>query len=347
MSTSILAGAPAPARGATLVARATEAPAAAGPSGLADHGIVSMLRAGLDEPAERRELVPSAVLLFLAWLGFLAWIGPFVRSPVATAVLAAVPRSVLLWGVPAVLLVAALGARAAGRRGLAVLAAMLVAYHLGNGLLGQGYALTDAWVDSLRDTPWLRFTVRRAIYGVAVCLPMAVAAAVLLGRGEVRLRFGDWRSLTRVARKDAPITWRRALLGVGLFAALPTALLMQMAVRFEPIVTGAIIGMALPVLLMSLVNASAEEAIFRGFALPAAVRAAGAPRGLWLIGLWFGLHHLGLSVSLLSSLPGVVLLGIGSVYFGKSVLETRGMGWAITAHMLFDIAIFSAFYNAF
>lgn len=314
---------------------------------LSDHGIFSMLRAGLDTPAERRELIPAAALTVVAWLGVLAWIAPFVGSPLPTLVVSTVPRPVLVWGVPVVLLTAALGAWAANRRGLAVLAAMLVAYHLGNGLLGMGYALTDAWVDSLRDNPWQRFIVRRVIYGVAVCLPMAVVAAVLLRRGELSFRFGDWRVRTRPSRKDAPVTWARMLLGVGLFAALPVALLMQTAVRFEPVVTGAIVGVALPVLLMSLVNATAEEAIFRGFALPAAVRAAGVPRGLWLVGAWFGLHHLGLSVVLMSSLPGVVLLGIGSVYFGKSVLETRGLGWAIAAHMLFDIGIFAAFYGEF
>jgi len=43
----------------------------------------------------------------------------------------------------------------------------------------------------------------------------------------------------------------------------------------------------------------------------------------------------------------VILLSIGSVYFGKSVLETRGLGWAVAAHMLFDIAIFAAFYGEF
>jgi membrane protease YdiL (CAAX protease family) len=263
--------------------------------GLADHGIFSMLRAGLDEPTQRRELIPSALLLFAAWLGFLAWIGPFVQSPVAAAVLAAVPRPVLLWGVPALLLGVAVGARAAGRRGLAVLAVMLAAYHAGNGLIGIGYAAAAPLTDTLGDTPWLRFIVRRAIYAAAVCLPMAAIAIVLLRRGEVRLGLGDWRARTRMSRKDAPITWRRALLGVGLFGALPVALLMQAAVRFEPVVTGAIVGIALPVLLMSLVNATAEELIFRGFALPAAVRAAGAPRGLWLIGIWFGLHHLGLA----------------------------------------------------
>ena len=312
---------------------------------LSDHGIFSMLRAGLDTPAERRELIPAAALMVVAWVGVLAWIAPFVGSPVATTVVSVVPRPVLVWGVPAVLLVAALGAWAAGRRGLAVLAVMLVAYHIGNGLLPIGYGATDALTDGLAR--WQRFVVRRAIYGVAVCLPMAVVAAVLLRREELGFRFGDWRVRTRPSRKDASVTWARMLLGVGLFAALPVALLMQTVVRFEPVVTGAIVGMALPVLLMSLVNAAAEEAIFRGFALPAAVRAAGVPRGLWLVGAWFGPHHLGLSVALMSSLPGVVLLSIGSVYFGKSVLETRGLGWAIAAHMLFDIGIFAAFYGEF
>lgn len=69
------------------------------------------------------------------------------------------------------------------------------------------------------------------------------------------------------------------MLGLTLFAALPMAVLMQAVLGFEPVLTGAVVAVALPILAMSLVNATAEEAIFRGFALPAAVRAAGVPRG--------------------------------------------------------------------
>jgi hypothetical protein len=56
-------------------------------------------------------------------------------------------------------------------------------------------------------------------------------------------------------------------------------------------------------------------------------------------------HHLGLSgrAAVFAAGRGAA----GSVYFGKSVLETRGLAWTIAAHMLFDIAILTAFYGEF
>ncbi len=320
----------------------------ASPATLNDSGIFRMLGAGLDQPGERRELWPAAIMLFLAWLGFLAWIGPYVRSPVASAVLATVPRPLLLWGVPAVILIIAGVAWARGRRGLALLAVMVLAYHAGTGLMEVAYALTYSWRAGLPDATWVQFGLRRLLYGVAVCIPLALVWLLVFRRqGEFHLGFGDWRVLTRLSRKEPFVTWRQALGGITLAGVLPLFLLMQLVVGFEPIVTGAILGLILPILVISVINATVEEAIFRGFMLPAAVRAAGVPRGLWLIGIWFGLHHFGVSVQLLTSLPGALLIGIGSVVFGKSVLETRGLGWAIAAHTLLDIAIFSAFYSRF
>ena len=98
-----------------------------------------------------------------------------------------------------------------------------------------------------------------------------------------------------------------------------------------------------PAALMAVVNAAVEEAVFRGFIQHAVIRCAGVGRGLWLQGLFFGVHHFGMSVSVLGTLPGALAIGLGSVVIGKSVLETRGLGWAIAVHAVFDFGIFVAY----
>ena len=118
---------------------------------------------------------------------------------------------------------------------------------------------------------------------------------------------------------------------------------MQATNGFSMIRSGDLLWFIGPTLVMAVVNATVEEVIFRGCIQPAVIHCAGIGRGLWLQGIFFGIHHLGMSLSLLSTLPGAILIGIGSVVVGKSVLETRGLGWAIAAHGLFDIGIFAAY----
>lgn len=103
-------------------------------------------------------------------------------------------------------------------------------------------------------------------------------------------------------------------------------LLAHFAVGFEPILTGVIVAMALPILAMSLVNATVEEAIFRR-----SRSARGHPRGGRAARPLAGRRlarppSLGAQRSVGSPRrPGALLLGIGSVYFGKRV--SRRADW--------------------
>ena len=82
--------------------------------------------------------------------------------------------------------------------------------------------------------------------------------------------------------------------------------------------------------------------MFRGLLLPPLVRLLGVGPGIWAQGVFFGMHHLGASpgpVATVVSTAATVLLG---VLWGKSVVVTRGIGWAVAAHALVDLAFFSA-----
>ena len=61
-------------------------------------------------------------------------------------------------------------------------------------------------------------------------------------------------------------------------------------------------------------------------------------------GAVFGLMHWGLSVGVLAALPTSLLIGLGSVAWGKYALDTRGLSWVIVAHALIDVAVMSAYF---
>jgi membrane protease YdiL (CAAX protease family) len=192
-------------------------------------------------------------------------------------------------------------------------------------------------------TDGLRFSANRTLYLAAVGGAMAVAWLFVDRQVFAFLRAGDLGVATQWSRKESG-PWSGYLGGLALTAVLPAALILQATVGFRPIRSGAIVAALPAIALASLVNALAEETIFRGFVQPAAIRLLGFGRGLWLQGLFFGLVHWGASVGARSALPVSLAIGVGSVVFGKSVLETRGLAWAILAHGMFDVAVFSAYF---
>jgi membrane protease YdiL (CAAX protease family) len=133
------------------------------------------------------------------------------------------------------------------------------------------------------------------------------------------------------------------MVGFLIFAAV-LFLLGQAGVGFRPIKNGMLASMAFVILIAAFVNAAMEEFIYRGVMQTAILPAAGKTIGLWIQGMFFGLMHWGSSVGLIAALPISLLIGLGSVYWGKAVLDTKGLSWVIVAHALMDIAIMAAYF---
>jgi hypothetical protein len=102
---------------------------------------------------------------------------------------------------------------------------------------------------------------------------------------------------------------------------------------------GRLVGLAPFVVLFALTNAIVEEAIFR-FALVATLAGHVDPRSIALLsgGIFGAIHYFGVPGGPL----GVVLAGFLGWLLAKSMLETRGVQWALTIHFLQDVVIFSA-----
>ncbi len=100
-----------------------------------------------------------------------------------------------------------------------------------------------------------------------------------------------------------------------------------------------VVGMLPFILLFAMTNAIVEEVIFR-FSLVATLDGLVDPRTIALLsGIIFGaIHFFGVPGGPL----GVVLAGFLGWLLAKSIVETRGVQWALTIHFVQDVVIFSA-----
>lgn len=291
-------------------------------------------------------------LVLIGWLGAVAFIGRLRPNEVASLLSALAPGQYLFVGSMAAAFLFSIGARLAGARALAGTALVVAGFLFGH----QLNAWLHPWLPGRYTLPLqstadgLQFATARLAYAATVIGPMLLAWWIGFGRDRggwpgLCLRWGNFSAAGRdVSVKKPPAPWGRELVrGYGIFCLI-LFVLMQANVGFGPVRTGLLWGLLPAVVLAATGNALAEELIFRGVMQPAFIRAGGVAAGLWLQGLLFGVMHWGLSVGVLSALPVSLLIGFGSVLWGKAALDTRGLGWVVIAHAMIDVAIMSAFF---
>ena len=119
---------------------------------------------------------------------------------------------------------------------------------------------------------------------------------------------------------------------------------MQMQVGFAPILSGKILVFILPIFVLALFNAMAEDLFIQGFIVPNTVDALNPAIGILMGGLFFGLLHWGASPDAISGLPHALIIGFFGWMGAKAVVETGGIGMGVLGHMGADVAIFSAIF---
>jgi len=94
----------------------------------------------------------------------------------------------------------------------------------------------------------------------------------------------------------------------------------------------------LPVVLIAAVsNAFYEEVSWKASFLSVLEEPVGKQQALWLMAAYFGIGHFyGVPYGII----GVIMAGFMGWFLGKSMLETRGLGWAWFIHFLQDVWIF-------
>ncbi len=157
-------------------------------------------------------------------------------------------------------------------------------------------------------------------------------------RRDFYLAVGDLNATAEPSPRGIPRkpeSWRKfgrnyALISVGL-------LLIFMVPAFQPSLSNLSVGLILFAALCAAMNAFAEEFLYRSALLPQVLNLFGKNTSLLLVPLWFGLgHYFGVP----NGITGVIITSIGGWFFAKSMIETRGMGWAWFLHFLADFTVY-------
>lgn len=295
--------------------------------------------------------LPLVLLGAAAWIGSVVSLGQYRPNEVARVFFAVAPASTWYWGSVACVGILVVFGVLTRRRALWGGAAVVAAYLLGFLAYRWIFVMIDVDVQiplrSAHDLlSWIWF---RTSWGASLTLCMLIAwriafkkndgeIAPMLGLGRIQAAGRD------TSTKRAPMPWARHFVsGYGGFV-VGAFLFLQLSVGFRPFTSGAIWGAIPQLLVAAIVNAAAEEYVYRGVLMPALMRVGGIGRGLWAQGAVFGLMHWGLSVGVLAALPVSLGIGYGSVIWGKAALDTRGMAWVVIAHAMIDVAVMAAYF---
>lgn len=286
----------------------------------------------------------------VAWLGSVSFLGMFRANDVTDAIGQFSSLRSIFLGVLAVSLISTLIYAVRRNFAYCILWFTIAGYLAGHEL----YAWLPVHGVKVWQIPFQEvshgfyFALHRMIYGfcvVGTALFCLWTSSALCGqRPTLFLRLGNWRALGRdFTHRSKPETYVQSILGFLAFAVV-LAIVVQMSVELKPLLGGYLFSLLPALAIAAIANAFAEELIYRGVLQSAFVHAAGLARGIWICSLMFGLLHWGLSVGMLTALPTSLLIGVGSVFWGKSLRDTGGISWAIAAHSLVDFAVMSAYF---
>jgi membrane protease YdiL (CAAX protease family) len=227
-------------------------------------------------------------------------------------------------------------------RGLRVFALVLLA--------GQLQILVDwstvaRFLDVTTSGFWA-WTADRAVSFLFAVALLAVLLGTGYGRDDLFLRRGDLGAAfepIELPGLSEPWPWRWYALrwggGIVLVTVVVTAL---QGGRFWLVdLSAGELAVVVPVILaMAAANAFSEEFLYRAAPLSELATALGKHQALLLLGTVFGInHYYGTPDGLAAVVLGVFL----GWFLGKSVLETRGIGFALGLHVLLDVVVFTSF----
>lgn len=164
-------------------------------------------------------------------------------------------------------------------------------------------------------------------------LPVSFVAIVLL-------YLYDRKSCKAFFRLGELRSWASAGLMLALVFTLGNAALMAMSVNTQYGIMNHSFYSLLPfVLFFAATNAWSEE-IFSRFVIVAGLRGKLSHDTIcWISAIIFGLPHF---FGTPSGFFGVIASGVLGWFLAKSVIETKGLGWAWFIHFLQDVVIFGA-----
>jgi membrane protease YdiL (CAAX protease family) len=297
---------------------------------------------GNDRPANARSMGLSSIALvsLLCWTAMLA----ASDAPIILARETAGTKPPWLAGVQvgalATLLLLTWLSRALAAARRVILA--FLAFQVGWSLLMPVVHASEPWTEwQSHATPGRRIIATTLI----PLIPVMLVALTLIGSGlkgrDVFLTWGDWRAptgLEKLVGTQGPITWRHMAAPYILAASVWLAAYSWVTLPPDAGNLGLLFNILPAVLLAAAINAATEEFQFRAIVLAYATPALGEEQALWLSSVLFGLAHW---YGTPAGPMGVLTTLIGGWVVGRSMLATRGAGWAWVMHWVSDIVVYA------
>lgn len=221
-------------------------------------------------------------------------------------------------------------------RGLVLM--FLVIYGVEGWFFGTLLPQSQFYADVFGSNTNLAFFGERLMRIGATLVVLLVLLAMGLKRQDFFLTVGNLKAVAEPERWGVPRkpeTWpgfggRYALIIIILF-------LLFMVPALQPSLSNLSVGLVLFAALCALMNAFAEEFLYRSALLPQVLPLFGKGASLILVAAWFGIGHY---FSVPTGITGVILTTIGGWIFAKGMVETRGMGWPLFLHFVSDFTIY-------
>lgn len=221
-------------------------------------------------------------------------------------------------------------------RGLTLI--FLVIYAAEGWFFGTVVPQSQFYTDLFGGNANLAFFGERLMRIGATLVMLLVLLAMGLKRQDFFLTVGNLKAVAEPERWGVPRkpeTWpgfsgRYALIIIALLSVF-------MIPALKPSLSNLSVGLVFFVAVCALMNAFAEEFLYRSALLPQVLPLFGKGASLILVASWFGIgHYFGVP----TGLTGVILTTIGGWIFAKSMVETRGMGWALFLHFVSDFTVY-------
>ncbi len=138
------------------------------------------------------------------------------------------------------------------------------------------------------------------------------------------------------------VTWVKLGVNFLIVITFVTAVVIYFQVFRRQEVNFSVSRVLLPAIGFAVINALAEEGIFR-FSIVSVFLSAGVPAGTAAVtsGVIFGgVHYFGTP----GGIPGVLMAGFIGWFLAKSIIETRSFAWAWIIHAAQDVVIFTALF---
>jgi membrane protease YdiL (CAAX protease family) len=220
----------------------------------------------------------------------------------------------------------------------------LVIYGVESWFFGTLLPQSQLYTDIFRSNAHLAFFGERLMRIGATLVMLVLLLAMRLKRHDFFLTVGNLKAVAEPERWGVPRkpdTWSR--FGGRYALIIVTLFLLFMVPALQPSLSKLSVGLVLFAALCALMNAFAEEFLYRAALLPQVLPIFGKGASLILVAAWFGIgHYFGVP----TGLAGVILATIGGWIFAKGMVETRGLGWPLFLHFVSDFTVYVVIFLA-